>query len=89
MNIKTDEVSVDAANRMSREIQELEAAIRRLLKTATVDLSVKHWDGAAATEFRTQLWPTLERSLKHSEEELRTLQRAVQRVLGDILHAGR
>lgn len=86
--IKTDAVSVEAARRMSREIQDLDTAMRRLIRTATVDLSRRHWEGGAATEFRSQLWPDVERSLKDSQEELRTLQRAVQRVLSDILTAG-
>lgn len=59
-----------------------------LRTTARVLLDPENWDGRTATEFRTSIWPTYERTLADLHAQLDRLRLRLAEIQADIQAAG-
>ena len=61
----------------------------KALNAAGRDLTdPQHWDGKAAQDFRTNIWPKVQSDLTKMQSSLTDLQGQVDKILANIMKAG-
>lgn len=92
----TSGVTVRATPQASTAVDDLAGIINgpllahfdNLRATARVLLEPENWDGRTATEFRTSIWPTYERTLTDLHTQLDRLRVRLAEIQTDIQAAG-
>ena len=89
-----DRVVVDAtAHTASRTLQnvvthKLPEAFNQLKNAGNDLVNPQHWDGKAARDFRSNVWPQVQSDLQKMQGSLSDLQQAVDKILRNISQAG-
>ncbi len=83
----------DTAHRASTTIlnvlnNQLPQALKALSTAGTDLTNPQHWDGKAAADFRTNVWPKVQADLTKMQSSLADLQKTVDTILKNISTAG-
>jgi len=86
-------LSTQAAHDAIHQIQailsgDFENTLRKLDAQGTVLSDANNWDGPLASEFRSNVWPQLSRSLEQTRQHLDDLRNRVQTINQNIMQAG-
>lgn len=87
--VKVDDVAHQASKNLLNIINtQLPQAIQQLQKNGSDLSDPNHWDGKAAIDFRTNIWPQVQTDVTKIQSSLKDLQAAVDKILANISAAG-
>jgi uncharacterized protein YukE len=87
--VTVDDVAHTASKTILNALNNQLPAAFKSLTTAGNDLiNPQHWDGKAAADFRTNVWPKVQADLTKMQTSLADLQQAVDKILTNITVAG-
>lgn len=87
--VKVDDIAHTASKNLQNIINTtLPDAVKQLQKNGSDLSDPNHWDGKAAQDFRTNVWPKVQTDIGKIQTSLTDLQATVDKILGNISTAG-
>jgi hypothetical protein len=87
--VKVDDIAHAASKNLQNIINTtLPDAVKQLQKNGADLSDPNHWDGKAAQDFRTNVWPKVQTDIGKIQTSLTDLQATVDKILGNISTAG-
>jgi uncharacterized protein YukE len=87
--VKVDDIALQASKNLLDIVNtQLPGAIKQLQKNGSDLSDPNHWDGNAARDFRTNVWPNASSDITKIQGSLSDLQKSVDQILKNISAAG-